>query len=324
MTATSEAADQGKDLPVNIGGQAVIEGVMMRAPGCVATAIRLAPDRILVRRDAFLSYTKRKRFLGLPVIRGAVSLVESLVIGTRTLNWSAEVAQRGEEVLPENTLSHRLFTALSLLGAFAAGLLLFMYIPYLLSSLVDGSDTNQVYFHLVVGLIRIALLLLYLWGISRWEDVRRLFEYHGAEHKSIFAYEETGEVCVRRAAEYQRFHPRCGTSFLLVVAIATVLVYAVFDTAWVFSFGNFDSVLERLFVHLPIIPLVAGFAFEALLLSNRFRDTSFARLLILPGLWFQRLTTREPNEQELEVAVVAIRASLDIPMDGIESGVEFL
>jgi len=296
---------------------------MMRAPGRVATAVRVAPDRILVRSEEFHSLAGRFPALKLPVVRGALSLVESLVLGTRTLNWSAEISQNGELPMEEPTWDQRLLAGVSLLLAMGVGVLLFMYLPYLASTLL-GQDRNQVAFHLVGGVLRISLLLAYLWAISRWKDVRTLFAYHGAEHKCIYAWEETGQVSVAEARRHTRFHPRCGTSFLLVVAISTVLVYAIFDTLWISAFGAFDSVLERLLVHLPVIPLVAGLAFELLQLSNKARAHGLIRLLIAPGLWFQRLTTQEPDEGQLEVAVVAIRASLDLPMDGLESRVEFV
>lgn len=308
---------------MNIGGQAVIDGVMMRAPGAVATAVRVEVDRIVVRREAFESWSRRFPVLGLPVLRGAVSLIESLLIGTRTLNWSAEVAQYGDEAESEHGIGHRIASIISLLLAFSVGILIFMYIPYLLSTLL-GVGKNQMTFHLLVGVFRISLLLIYLWAISRWDDVSTLFAYHGAEHKSIYAWEETGEVTIGEALLHTRFHPRCGTSFLLVVALSTVFVYAIFDTLWIREFGEFSSVLHRLLVHLPVIPLVAGFAFEFLQLSNRRRTGLFTRLLIAPGLWFQRLTTREPDQDQLEVAVVAIRASLDLPMDNLRSRVDFI
>ncbi|MFA7332553.1 MAG: DUF1385 domain-containing protein [Candidatus Delongbacteria bacterium] len=324
MAPTKDAATPyDPELPVNIGGQAVIDGVMMRAPGRVATAVRLAPDHILVRSEEFHSLSRRWPVLRLPVLRGALSLLESLLIGTRTLNWSAEISQNGAQAETEHTWGQRVMTVVSLLMALGVGLLLFMYLPYLASTLL-GQDRNQVYFHLVVGTFRISLLLAYLWGISQWSDVRTLFAYHGAEHKSIYAWEETKRVTVEEAQLHTRFHPRCGTSFLLVVALSTVLVYAVFDTFWIRSFGAFDSVLHRLLVHLPIIPLVAGLSFELLQLSNRVRGHGLARLLIAPGLWFQRLTTQEPDAAQLEVAVVAIRASLNLPMDGLNSRIDFV
>lgn len=311
-------------LPPNIGGQAVIEGVMMRAPGCVATAVRTGPDRILVLRREFHSLTRRVGVLGLPVLRGAVSLVESLIIGTRTLNWSAEVAQTGEHNGEEHGWGHRLMVVFSLLLAFSLGVLLFMYLPYLASTYAGFGGSSQMGFHLVVGLIRVSLLVAYLYAISRWQDVQTLFAYHGAEHKSIFAWEELRDVSVANARAFTRFHPRCGTSFLLIVALATVLVYAVFDTWWISRFGEFTSVLHRLVLHLPIVPLVAGVAFEILQLSSKLRSARLARLLIAPGLWFQRLTTREPDDEQLEVAVAAIRASLDLPVDDLRSRVEFV
>ena len=324
MAPTTDAATTLSDaLPINIGGQAVIDGVMMRAPGRVATAVRVGPDHILVRREEFHSLTRRFAVLRLPVLRGALSLFESLIVGTRTLNWSAEVSQYGADARPVHDLGHRVMAGLSLLLALGVGLVLFMYLPYLASTLL-GQAGNQISFHLVVGFIRISLLLAYLWGISRWQDVRTLFAYHGAEHKSIYAWEEKRLVTVAEAQRHTRFHPRCGTSFLLVVALATVLVYAVFDSYWIAAFGPFRSVFHRLLVHLPIIPLVAGVAFEFLQLSNRMRGNAVARIFIAPGLWFQRLTTQEPDAEQIEVAVVAIRASLDLPMDGLQSRIEFI
>lgn len=330
-TTSAGTADRA-ELPVNIGGQAVIDGVMMRAPGRVATAVRVAPERIVVHREDYHSLSHRFPWLRLPVLRGALSLVESLIIGTRTLNWSAELSQYGADAPLEKDWGHHVMSVLSLVLAFSVGIVLFMYLPYLASTFMGLGEggANQIFFHLVVGLIRISLLLAYLWGISRWNEVRVLFAYHGAEHKSIYAWEETRQVTVEEARLHTRFHPRCGTSFLLVVALATVLVYAVFDSIWVNGLGSFkgignlDSVHHRLLVHLPIIPLVAGLAFEILQLSNRLRNAALARLLIAPGLWFQRLTTQEPDEAQLEVAVVAIRASLDLPMDGLRSHIEFI
>ncbi|MDP2359430.1 MAG: DUF1385 domain-containing protein [bacterium] len=323
MASTKHAAAASSSLPVNIGGQAVIDGVMMRAPGFVATAVRVDEDRIVVRRQEFHSLARRYPILGVPVLRGALSLVESLILGTRTLNWSAEISQYGADSQAEHDLGHRVMAAISLLLALAVGVLLFMYLPYLASTLLGQGD-NQIFFHLLVGFIRVSLLLAYLWAISRWSEVRTLFAYHGAEHKSIYAWEETRQVTVEEALRHTRFHPRCGTSFLLVVALATVLVYAVFDSLWIQAYGPFSSVLHRLLVHLPIIPLVAGVSFELLQLSNRGRGHGLIQLLIAPGLWFQRLTTREPDAPQIEVAVVAIRASLNLPMDGLNSRIDFV
>jgi uncharacterized protein YqhQ len=321
---SSNSAPVQKVPVVTIGGQAVIEGVMMRAPGCIATAVRVSDDKILVSRREYESYAKRYKILSIPVFRGAVSLIESLYLGTQTLNWSAEIAQNGEIAEDQGSgLTAKLFAAFSMLLAFALGMGLFMYLPYMISELMGGDDRSQVIFHLLVGLVRISILIGYLWAISQWDDVSRLFAYHGAEHKSIFAYEESGHLCVDNAKHYSRFHPRCGTSFLLIVAASTVLVYALFDTFWVGFYGDFRSVFHRLLVHLPIIPLVAGLSFEVLQFSNKLRNNWLGRLIVAPGMWFQRLTTREPGGAEIEVAIVAIRASLHQPVDDLKSCVEF-
>jgi uncharacterized protein YqhQ len=323
MSSEAKACPQ-TDTAVNIGGQAVIDGVMMRAPGHVATAVRLSDDHIVVQRVDYLALTKRYPILSLPVLRGAVSLFESLIIGTNTLNWSAEIAQEGESSEYTGTLVHRVLAALSIILAFGVGILLFMYLPYYAVTFFGFDQDSQLVFHLIVGSLRMGLLLGYLWVIAQWEDVGVLFAYHGAEHKAIFSWEVEGEVTVQKAATHTRFHPRCGTSFLLIVALSTVIVYAFFDSFWINYIGEFRTAFHRLLIHIPVIPIVAGFSFEALHLSSRHSKTGLAKLFITPGLWFQRLTTREPDEKQIEVAVVAIRASLDLPMDGIQSRVEFL
>ncbi|MBC8204573.1 MAG: DUF1385 domain-containing protein, partial [FCB group bacterium] len=298
------------DDSISVGGQAVIEGVMMRSPVAVATAVRKSDGSISINHFLYKSLTKRKKFWGLPVIRGAVSLVEALYLGIKTLNWSAEEASEEEETKKKSRLRDTLLSALSIIIALAGGLALFMLLPYWVTGLIRDAGGSQFIFHAAAGLIRIILFLLYLLVISRWKEIARVFQYHGAEHKSIFAFEREGEVSVESAKRYSRFHPRCGTSFLLITAIIVIFLFAVIDSIIVPVFGEYRSPLHRLLAHLPFIPLVAGVAYEILKLSGKKQEQGIWRHLIKPGLWLQHITTNEPDEKQLEVAAAALKASL--------------
>ena len=301
---------------IAMGGQAVIEGIMMRSPSAVATAVRKPDGKIVIDSFPFRSLTKRKRILGWPIIRGAVSLGEALYLGIKTLNWSAAIAAESEDGGDaENSLMDKIISALSILAAVAAGLGIFMLIPYWVTGLVRESGGSQFLFHIVAGLIRIVIFLLYLYVISMWKEIRRVFEYHGAEHKSIFAYEKNGEVDVESARGESRFHPRCGTSFLLITAIVVIFLFAILDSLLIPVIGQYKTPVHRLLIHLPFIPLVAGVAYEILKISGRKRESRVWKLLIKPGLWLQHITTREPSDEQVEVAVAAIEASLSGEVD---------
>jgi len=315
-----------EDLPV--GGQAVIEGVMMRVPGKIVTAVRAADRRIVVREQAYMPLTKRYRLLGIPILRGAVSFFEMMIIGFKALNFSADVAMQGEEekegngeertvTAPEESgWKNRLMLGATLVFSFALGIGLFFFLP-LLAAETLGVQRDALRFNLIAGAVRASLLLLYMWGIGHWEEIRRVFQYHGAEHKSIFALEEGAGLNVAAAAACSRLHPRCGTSFMLIVVLLAILVFAVVDSLFVVVFGHPQSLLERFATHLCVLPLIGGTGFELLKLSGKMRNHPLTRVLIAPGLWLQRITTREPDEDQLEVALVALRHALDEPpMEG--------
>jgi uncharacterized protein YqhQ len=175
---------------------------------------------------------------------------------------------------------------------------------------VGGTQANQLYFHLLAGGLRIVLLLAYLILISLWKDVRRIFQYHGSEHKSIFAYEKGSVLDTPTAMAQTRFHPRCGTSFLLIVALAAIAFFAIIDTIIVAAFGQYPSAFIRFLVHLPLIPVVAGLSYEVLKFSGKHVNAPLVRWLIAPGLWLQRITTREPEPEMCEVALTALRTAL--------------
>ena len=267
--------------------------------------------RVVVKRTSYLSLASRYRVLGIPVLRGAVSFFEMMVIGLQALRYSADLAMEEEKARDEgNSWSKDLVLGATVLLALALGIGIFFLLPLALTN-VFGLGRGQFVFNVIAGAFRIGLLLIYLWAISRWGEMRRIFEYHGAEHKTIFAFEAGEELTVENARRYRTFHPRCGTSFLLIVAIVAVLLFSVVDSAFVAVFGHRQSVLERFATHLMFLPLVAGGSYELLKLSGRLRNHRIVQALIAPGLWIQRITTREPDDGQLEVALAALRGVLE-------------
>lgn len=284
-----------KDTVCEVGGQALIEGVMMRSPYRLAMAVR-RPDGTIaleVRREIPLS--RRNSFFSLPIVRGVVGLVDSLVVGLQALSYSAQVALDEESKLSGFDLSMAILLAL---GLFAG---LFVALPTFLTSLVDRFIHSTVVYNLVEGGIRVGIFLVYLFVISQIRDIRRVFEYHGAEHKAIFTFEQGEELTPENAAKFTTRHPRCGTNWLLIVMVVSIFV---------FSFLGRPGIVTRIVSRLLVIPLVAGMAYEAIKFLSRHRSSPVARVLSLPGLWLQSITTREPDASQLEVAFAALRGSL--------------
>jgi len=266
---------------------------MMRAPGAVATAVRRPSGEVVVRRQRYRSPSQRWRVLKLPVLRGALVLVESLVLGMKALVFSTEVASADEkaEHSQPRTFSWDILGAVVL--ALVLGLALFFYLPLMATEWLGVR--NSVLFNLVDGVFRVVVFVLYIWLISRWKEMRRVFEYHGAEHKVIFTYESGEDVTVTNARKFGTQHPRCGTSFLLVVMVVSVLVFVLL--------GRPESVGQRA-LRLAFVPLIAGVSYELIRLSDR-SQSAVRRFVAAPGLWFQRWTTREPSDEQLEVALRA-------------------
>jgi uncharacterized protein YqhQ len=283
-----------------VGGQAVIEGVMMRAPGGVATAVRRPDGGISVRYRPHRPWVKRFAPLGLPIVRGAVTLIESLVLGTSSLGFSAEEASReaGAE-RRETPLWEKIGLGATMVLSFAAGLLLFFYVPLLLTDLTGVK--NSFAYNLVDGVFRLAVFLAYLWLITRWSEMRRVFQYHGAEHMTIFNYEAEIPISVENARPQPRLHPRCGTSFLFFVMIVSIFVFALL--------GRPETVGERL-IRIAFVPLIAGISYEVIRASARHLETPIGRALAAPGMGLQLLTTAVPDDRQLEVAVVALETAL--------------
>jgi len=301
--------------PLQVGGQAVIEGVMMRGPRILATAVRRRDGRIEVLREPYTALGDRAKTFKLPVLRGAAGLVEMLSIGIRSLNYSARVAMEDEggaaAASPGRNTEEKKGMALGLTVAVALllGVALFFVTPLLLATLLFNVAQEALLFNLAAGFVRLVLFLAYLSGISLLKDVRRLFAYHGAEHKSVFAFELGQPLTVHAALLQSRLHPRCGTSFLLIVMLAAIVLFALVDTVLIAMLGTL-TIGVRLAVHLPLIPLIGGLSYEVIRWTARHTGSSWGRLLVLPGLWLQRITTREPDEAQLEVALTALRAAI--------------
>ncbi len=312
------------DKPLQVGGQAVIEGVMMRAPGRVATAVRRSNGEIVVKRQDYTSLAEKNAFFKLPVLRGAVGLVEMLFLGIETLNFSAEVAvQDAEEEgrakgngerRKKQKKSSQAGLALVVLFSLAVGIAVFFVTPIFIATKLFNVEQDAFAFNIVAGVIRLGILLAYLAGISMMKDVKRLFAYHGGEHKAVFTFESRADLTVDSARAYTRFHPRCGTSFILIVMLASIVMFSVLDTFTMLALGKLTLAI-RFMTHLPLIPVVGGVAYEFIRWSARKTSTPLGRVLTAPGMWLQRITTSEPDAGQLEVALVAIKCAL-----GMEEG----
>ena len=289
-----------RDAP--IGGQAVLEGVMMRGVSTWAVAVRKPEGEVDVSSEPLTSWAKRHRLLRLPVIRGVVALAESLRIGFRALAISANAQiepEEGEEAEPIGGFTWGITIALSLVLAIG----LFFVVPVGATSLIKDQLGSSLLFWLVEGVLRTAIFIGYLAAISRLRDLRRVFEYHGAEHKTISCYEAGDHLVPARAERYSRLHPRCGTSFLLVVMVVAIFVFAPLGLpAWYWLLAS----------RILGIPLIAGLSYEVIKWAGRNRRKSWVRAVMWPGLMLQNLTTREPDREQLAVAIAALEAVLAV------------
>jgi len=294
---------------LKMGGQALIEGVMMRSGDNWAAAVRTPDGEIVVRRETFRSLSRRFRFLGLPVLRGMVILFESLILGVRALNYSAEVASQQFIEGPEAEAAAaeeehgwlwKLSLAATVVLSLAAGMAIFFYLPLLVAELC-GIE-SPFWFNAVDGLLRITVFLAYLLLISRWKEIRRVFEYHGAEHQTIAAFEKKQDLSWDNIRCESRFHTRCGTSFILVLLIVSVFVFM--------AMGKPADWSER-FLRMLLIPVIGGVSYELIKLSDRYPGNLVTRLAVAPGLWLQRITTLPPDESQVEVAVAALEAATE-------------
>jgi len=288
----------------DIGGQAVIEGVMMRAPNSLVIAVRKPDHEIVVRRERLTPLKERFPPFKWPVLRGIAVLAESLVWGMKALTYSANQAieDDGEES-PKQMGSFTI--AVTMILSIALGIVLFIVIPERLANLV--SERSFV-FNVADGVIRLAVFFIYILLISRSKYISRVFEYHGAEHKSIHAYEAGEELTPENALKYSPQHPRCGTAFLMTVMVVSIIIFSIF--------GKPGSILVRIGTRLALIPFIAGVSYEIIKLTSRKRHSKFIQVIMLPGLWLQRLTTREPSEDQIQVAITSLQEVLAMEADG--------
>ena len=290
----------------NVGGQAVIEGVMMRNGSVLATAVRKSNGEIVYKKTFFSD--KRTKFTKIPFIRGAVVLFDSLVMGIKELTFSANQSEENEEEQLSN--SEAVFTTVISL---ALGIGLFMVLPSVVSSFIF--KTNRIHANLLEALLRLTFFLIYIWGISFSKDVKRVFQYHGAEHKTIFTYENGGELTADNAKKYTTLHPRCGTSFLLIVMLTAIIVFSLMDFILPVPKTLLGRIGLKIVLRIGLMPLIAGISYELQRYSSNHLDKWWVKLLASPGLALQKITTKEPDKSQLEVAVVAMKAALGMPVE---------
>ncbi len=303
---------------IRAGGQAIIEGVMMLVDGGQVIAVRKKNNEIEIQSKPYVRWTKKNKFYGIPFIRGIVSFIEMMNLGLDSINRSAEIYYEEET---SNSLKDKLLTVLTFIVAIAIGIGLFLLVPILLGNLLKLQD-NQIYFNLFLGLMRMVFFILYILLISLMKDIKRFFMYHGAEHKTVFTYENGEELTVENARKYSTKHPRCGTSFIFIVLITAIIFYAIFDTIIFNLLGIVNNPLSRLINHLILLPFVAAIAFEVLTITGKWFKNIFVKILIMPGLLFQLITTKEPTDEMLEVAIASLNAALTVSETEKDSGTE--
>ena len=273
-----------------VGGQAVIEGVMMIGPGYTATAVREPAGTIVVQKEATKSIADTYPILKKPFLRGCVALYESLVIGMKALSFSAKAAGDEEEEMSNSEI------AITMVISTVFAIAVFLALPTFIVKFIPGVQDNHVVLNLIEGVIRLVLFLLYIWGIGLTKDIQRVFQYHGAEHKTIHTYELDLPLTVENVRQQSRLHARCGTNFLLIVMVVSIFVFA---------FLGWPNLFERILSRVLLMPVVAGIAYEVIRLAGR-SEHSFVKAIIKPGLVLQYMTTREPEDDQIEVAIRAL------------------
>lgn len=288
----------------SIGGQAVIEGVMMRGPKYTAIAVRKKDGEIVIKKDENYTLADKYKFFKLPILRGILALFEMMIIGFQALSYSASVYEYEDQ---ENDLTaderekENLSTkdiAISFLIAICFTVLLFIVLPTFGVKLIAGQVKNPVLLNLIEGIFRIIIFIIYIVAISSIEDVRRVFEYHGAEHKAVFCYENNEKLIPENAQKYTTLHPRCGTSFLMIVMIVSLIIFSLF---------GWPNIFLRIVSRILMMPIVAGVSYEVIRVAGNGR-IPFMNFLIMPGIWLQKLTTKEPDKSQLDVALAALKS----------------
>jgi uncharacterized protein YqhQ len=273
----------------DVGGQAVIEGVMMKSKSKIAVAVRKPNGKISVKVSRHKPITKKYKILSVPVVRGFVELVDMMVAGLKALTYSANESSEDEEQLGKGEI------AITFLIATLFTIGLFVALPLVIAKYATAG--TGILFDLVDGILRLAIFLVYIYAISKFKDMRKVFQYHGAEHCTVHCYEHGKKLTPENAIKFTTLHPRCGTSFLvIVIAISIVIFSFITDPRWIVKF------LSRII----LIPVIAGIGYELLKLSSKFGESAVMKVLVQPGLWVQKITTARPTKKQLEVAIAAL------------------
>ena len=293
-----------------IGGQALIEGIMMLGPEKKAVVVRKPDGEIEVEVETYQGLAHGSKFKELPFIRGIFNFLDSLILGTRALNYSASFyeEEEGKETKFDKAMDkmsggngEKLLSGIVTVISIMLAVGIFIVLPYFISSLFESFIRNRSLMAIIEGVIRIALFLLYVWGISAMKDIRRLYQYHGAEHKCINCIEKGRPLTVHNVMRSSRLHKRCGTSFIFFVMLVSIVL---------FFFIQVDNVAEKVILRILLMPVVAGISYEIIRLAGR-TDNVFIKILSAPGMWIQRMTTREPDESMAEVAIASVEAVFD-------------
>ena len=293
-----------------IGGQAVLEGVMMKNKEKYSVAVRKPDGEIEVEVETYQGLAHGSKFKELPFIRGIFNFLDSLILGTRALNYSASFyeEEEGKETKFDKAMDkmsggngEKLLSGIVTVISIMLAVGIFIVLPYFISSLFESFIRNRSLMAIIEGVIRIALFLLYVWGISAMKDIRRLYQYHGAEHKCINCIEKGRPLTVHNVMRSSRLHKRCGTSFIFFVMLVSIVL---------FFFIQVDNVAEKVILRILLMPVVAGISYEIIRLAGR-TDNVFIKILSAPGMWIQRMTTREPDESMAEVAIASVEAVFD-------------
>lgn len=314
-----------EESPLPVGGQAVLEGVMMRSPRALAIAVRRPDGTVLLKEEPYTSLGERYPLLKRPFLRGPLIILEALVTGVKALTFSAQVALEEEKEQSEGPLGWG-GLLLTLGGAFLLAFLLFGFLPHWLSGLAGHLVGRPLTpadftFHLIDGLIKLVFILLYIWGISLLREIRRVFEYHGAEHKSICTYEAGEALTVAQARRHTTCHPRCGTSFLLVVLLVSLLIFTIFFPLFPpLTRGGLVNNLIQVVIKVVLMVPIAAVSYEIIRWGGRHAQHPLAQVLLWPGLAIQRLTALEPDDAQLEVALEALKAVLAREQQAVVSG----
>jgi uncharacterized protein YqhQ len=295
-----------------VGGQAVLEGVMMRSPHAWAIAVRRPSGEVATMSEPLERPSEKHKWMGWPVIRGVMTLGYAMTLGFRALRFSADVAL--EQIVPADKQGKKAeisgwMAAVNIVISVAFFIFMYKFLPLAAATelkRVNPVFGNPIMFNVVDGVIRIALFLLFIWGVSLMKDIRRVYEYHGAEHKTVFAFENGDPLTEGAVQRYSTFHPRCGTSFLMTVMIFSILVYIVANA--IFPVTTFWA---RFVTRIVLLPVIAGLSYEIIRFAARHRGSLFA-LMTAPGLWLQRITTQPPSDDQVHCAIIALDQAMEL------------